>query len=193
MFHVMRIKVLGPYIRRSDALADWLGLLAEWLFAGGTTRVKGVGSHFASQWQPRSHFASQWEPRSHFASQWEPRSHFASQWQPRSHFASQWEPRSHFASHTDNSRALGPRQPHGHLAQDFATLTLTGTWPYTLQHETTEKFPCATRVEGSHVIAHTSEQGSYTTRLRYPINRLAHHATPHGSNQVLSHSVILMS
>ena len=83
-------------------------------------------------------------------------------------FCEPMAPRSHFASHTDNSltgtaaphsRALGPRQPH----------------------ETSEKFPCATRVEGSHVIAHTSEQGSYTARLRCPINRLAHHAAPRGS------------
>jgi hypothetical protein len=142
---------LGPYIRHSDAISDWLGQ-AEWLFAGETTRVKGVGSHFAIQWQPRSHFAS----------------------------------------HTDNSLGTWPKT------------TSQGTWPKTLQPspswalgprqpETAEKFPCATRVEGSHVIAHTSEQGSYTTRLRCPINRLAHHATPHGSNQVLSHSVILMS
>ena len=63
-------------------VADWLACLADWpveptlqslgwrshLKKGRQPGLRGVGSHFAIQWQPRSHFSSQWQPCSHFSS-----------------------------------------------------------------------------------------------------------------------------
>ena len=104
---------------------------------------------------------------------------------------------SHFASHTEGTtpqerqataRILRATQATAH----FHLRATTALPSHTDILETSEKFLCTSRVEGS-LLKSIGRTCSYTTRLHCPMNRQAHYATSHGSSQVLSHSVVLMS